>query len=183
MTVENRSQWPSNPRERRAFAHAMIAQSRRNPSDLKLSNLTEEAVKAAGDSRKSRDSGFKNALLPKAVMFNGLFELGTSEPMSEETAKALLREILLWSQTGYKSTDIGIKVKTLPSSRVTVVIQTEIGRTLYPTSPYANVVISDHEGRAELHFIHPATANDWLKRRPVATETFGQSVLAALQSK
>lgn len=62
MSLEHRSGWPSNSRERRAFAHAIIAQAKSNPSNLELINQAEEAVKAAGDSKKSRTSGFERSL-------------------------------------------------------------------------------------------------------------------------
>ncbi len=62
MLAEYKSEWPSNPRERRALAHTMIAQAKSDPSNLELLNQVKETVKAAGDSRKSRASGFERSL-------------------------------------------------------------------------------------------------------------------------
>lgn len=185
MSVEHKQEWPSNPREKRAYAHAMIAQAKRNPSDPELINLAQEAVSAAGDSRKSRTSGFENALIPKAVMLNQQSELGTSRPMSEKTGKVLLREIRALSQGGYESKNTGLKIKTLPGlydnvgrilfGEVTICVQTEPGRAKFPESPYATAILHG-KGKQVLHFIYPATAGDWINKFPVATEEFGQRV-------
>jgi hypothetical protein len=64
MAVRNFGRPNADPRAKRALAHTRIKNASGSDGDLALA---KEAVRAAGDSRKSRDSGFAGALAGLAL--------------------------------------------------------------------------------------------------------------------
>lgn len=78
--------WPSkDPRERRAYAHAMVSQARSNPT------YSDEAIKAilnAGDSRKSINSGLGAAL--RKLDPSGIKQILVSDSFREAITQGIM---------------------------------------------------------------------------------------------
>jgi hypothetical protein len=60
--IKTANNWPTNPREKRAYAHMAIDSAKKDPVNADLFKDAQEAVGAAGTSKKSLGSGFYGAL-------------------------------------------------------------------------------------------------------------------------